>query len=107
MSVEGPQPAGPLFIGGSPRSGTSVLVDAAFAAGFKGFREGNLLGLLQPLRDRVDAYFRRFPKHSPKTLTAHVGPQEIYNCILQVFKQTIDALNPERPWVDNTCNTPT
>ncbi len=47
MSIDGPQPAAPLFIVGSPRSGTSVLVDAAFAAGFKGFREGNLLGLLQ------------------------------------------------------------
>jgi hypothetical protein len=106
MSIDG-QSAGPLFIVGSPRSGTSVLVDAAFAAGLKGFREGNLLGLLQPLRDQVDAHFRSFGTDNPKVLTAHVRPQALYGCILQALKQTIEALNPEHPWVDKTCNPPT
>jgi hypothetical protein len=107
MSIDGQNPTGPLFIVGSPRSGTSVLVDAAFAAGFKGFREGNLLGLLQPLRDQVDTYFRRFGTENPRVLTAHVRPETIYNPMLEIFRQTLETFNPERPWVDKTCNMPT
>jgi hypothetical protein len=106
MSIDEHQPAAPLFIVGSPRSGTSVLVDAVFAAGFKGFREGNLLGLLQPIRDKVDSHFRTFGRENPNVLAAQLRPQTIYSSILEVFKQTLDALNPAPPWVDKTCNTP-
>ena len=31
----------------------------------------------------------------------------IYHPIREVFKQTLETLNPERPWVDKTCNAPT
>ncbi len=107
MSIDRPQRASPLFIVGSPRSGTSVLVDAAFVAGFKGFREGNLLGLLRPIRDQVDSHFRIFGKENPRVLASHVRPQMIYGSILEVFRQTLEALNPEGPWVDKSCNSST
>ena len=43
-------PKFPVFVVGSPRSGTSILVDALFSAGYKGFREGSFL--LADHRDR-------------------------------------------------------
>lgn len=30
----------PVFVVGSPRSGTSILVDGLLSVGYKGFREG-------------------------------------------------------------------
>ena len=38
MATDNPSP---LFIVGSPRSGTSILVMALRAAGYRGFNEGN------------------------------------------------------------------
>jgi hypothetical protein len=101
------KPAWPLFIVGSPRSGTSVLIDAAYAAGYSGFREGNLLGLLHPLHETVDVYFKRFSTENPKVLMSQVRPGDFHDAILGIFKQTLDSLNPESPWVDKTCNWPT
>jgi hypothetical protein len=101
------KPAWPLFIVGSPRSGTSVLVDAAFAAGYSGFREGNFFGLLRPLRDTVDVYFRRFSTENPKVLVSQLSAETVFDGILGVFKQAVDSWNPQTPWVDKTCNAPT
>jgi len=106
MTVSRPEHPSPLFIVGSPRSGTSVLVDAAFAAGYQGFREGNLLSLLQPIRDQVSTHFQRFGTDNPRVLTAHLRPETLYRAIAEAVKQTVQSLNPERPWVDKTCNNP-
>jgi hypothetical protein len=102
--------ASPLFIVGSPRSGTSILVDAMFAAGFHGFREGNLLGLLKPLYDRVDDHFRRFRLPSPagdKTLVGNVDLNAIKCGIREVFKRVIEDKNQLSPWLDKTGNVET
>ncbi len=107
MSTNGESRPGPLFIVGSPRSGTSILVDAAFAAGLKGFREGNFFGLLRVLQDQTDMYFRRFSTDNPKVLMAHLGPEVVHRALQEFFRQTVDRLNPESPWVDKTCNSPT
>lgn len=106
MTVSRPEHPSPLFIVGSPRSGTSILVDAALAAGYQGFREGNLLSLLQPIRDQVFTHFQRFGTDNSKVLTAHLRPETLYSAIAEVFKQTVESLNPDRPWVDKTCNNP-
>jgi hypothetical protein len=106
MKIDRSEPIGPLFIVGSPRSGTSVLVDAAFAAGFRGFREGNFLALLEPLRVLVERYFGIFGTDSPKVLISHLQAQTIYAGFLEMFRQKVEELNPDRPWVDKTCNPP-
>ena len=106
MTVSRPEHPSPLFIVGSPRSGTSVLVDAAFVAGYRGFREGNLLSLLKPIRDQVVTHFQRFGTDNPRVLTAHLQPETLFRAIGELFRQTVESLNPERPWVDKTCNNP-
>ena len=50
----------PIFIVGSPRSGTSILVQALLGAGYTGHHEGNLLSLLQGLERSIDQHFRIF-----------------------------------------------
>ena len=104
QSSDGQEQPSPLFIVGSPRCGTSVLVDAAFSAGFKGYREGNLLGLMQIIGYQVDTYFQRAGRQNPQVLAGHVSPEMIYHPIREIFKQTFETLNPRRPWVDKTCN---
>jgi hypothetical protein len=84
-----------------------VLIDAAYAAGYSGFREGNLLGLLRPLHETVDVYFKRFRTENPKVLMSQLRPEGFHDAILGIFKQTLDSFNPEAPWVDKTCNSPT
>jgi hypothetical protein len=106
MNAKRIEAASPLFIIGSPRSGTSVLVDAAFTAGYGGFRESNLLPLLVPIRDQVATHFKRFGTDNPRVLTAHLQPETLYRSIAELFKQTVEALNPQPPWVDKTCNSP-
>jgi hypothetical protein len=105
-SVEPAQPS-PLFIVGSPRSGTTVLVDAALACGFHGFREGNLLGLLQPLYDRIHDYFRRPETANAKTVVAHVRRDALKTTVRDAFKAELERLNEQHPWLDKTCNAET
>jgi hypothetical protein len=93
-----------LFIVGSPRSGTSILVDVVFAAGFKGFREGNLLGLLKPLYDRIDHHFRVFGTDNPMTLMGHVRQGTLRVETLGIFRRVLESYNPIHPWLDKTCN---
>jgi len=102
-----PLAASPLFIVGSPRSGTSILVDAAFAAGFNGFREGNLLGLLWPLYERIDDYFRRFDHGNDKTLISHARRDIIRMAVREIFRKELDELNVKKPWLDKTGNAET
>jgi hypothetical protein len=99
-------PSWPLFIVGSPRSGTSALVDAGFAAGFRGYREGNLLSLLKPLFDAVDQHFRSFGTENPAVLMAYVKKTAIVDSLLDIFKSTLESHNPGSPWLDKTCNSP-
>ena len=47
----------PVFIIGSPRSGTSILSAALHAAGYSGYDEGHLLSLIRVLSEVVDFFF--------------------------------------------------
>jgi hypothetical protein len=94
----------PLFIVGSPRSGTSLLVEVCLAAGFSGFREGNLLTLVKPLLDQVDHHFHVFGRANPKTLIGTTDVEDMRAAVLGIFKRLLDERNPVSPWFDKTCN---
>jgi len=94
----------PVFIVGSPRSGTSILVDALLAAGYSGFREGNLLGLVKPLFDCVDRYFKIHHRTDTRTLIGQLKPADFKDPIRRLFKDVLMRHNPTDPWFDKTGN---
>ncbi len=97
-------PASPVFVVGSPRSGTSALASALMAAGYDGFAEGNLLGLSQMIEQRVDWYYTGNDAKNPRTLIGNVPVDELKAELFEVFRKTLDRLNPVDPWFDKTGN---
>jgi hypothetical protein len=96
--------ASPVFIVGSPRSGTSILTRALATAGYHGFQEGNLLGLGQVIDRDVDWFFDANNTTSHATLLANVNRTALKADLFLALKQTIDNLNPVSPWFDKTGN---
>ena len=96
----------PVFIVGSPRSGTSALVDALFAGGYHGFREGNLLGLLGNINDTIGHYFASVDTGSPSTLITQFTANDFRDSIRDLVCGLVAKNNPQNPWLDKTGNVP-
>jgi Sulfotransferase family len=94
----------PVFIVGSPRSGTSILINGLMAAGYKGFREGNFLTLLRMFQISAQRHRTIFGTNVDKVLAGRIDWPAFINDISLVFKRHVDALNPVSPWVDKTGN---
>jgi len=94
----------PVFIVGSPRSGTSVLVAALSKVGYQGFREGNFLPLMMIIEKAADRFFSIAGKKHPNTLAAHVDPASLKSKIEDIFKEVTDSLNTGPLWFDKTGN---
>jgi hypothetical protein len=102
--MQSPSPCSPLFIVGSPRSGTSILVDALFAAGYRGYREGNLLTLISPLVSLIDRHYAAFSIDNPKVLISQVPKEKLKSELFQALKRLVEKYQPEAPWLDKTGN---
>ncbi len=94
----------PLFIVGSPRSGTSILTDGMLAAGYRGFREGNFLPLLRVYKAAADRHYTEFGSGSGEVMAARIDWEAFKADIFSVFKRHVDRLNPETPWMDKSGN---
>ncbi len=94
----------PVFIVGSPRSGTSILVDVMLNAGYVGYREGNFLPLIANVNLAIDRHLKLFGNPGDPVLAAKVDRDRFKDNILQVFKKTVDDLNPVAPWFDKSGN---
>jgi hypothetical protein len=94
----------PLFIVGSPRSGTSILIDALRGAGYHGFSEGNFLTLLQPIQRLIDRHFEIFDASSPNVLVSQIDKSVLTAELHRVVCQAAEAQYGNRPWVDKTGN---
>lgn len=94
----------PIFIVGSPRSGTSILIDGLLAAGYNGFREGNFLPLIRGFDRAIDHHFRTFGTPSEKVLAGKIDRQRFSKQIYDVFKQHVEEWNPHAPWMDKSGN---
>lgn len=94
----------PVFIVGSPRSGTSILVDCMIAAGYKGFREGNFLSVWNAIERMVDRHFQVFADGNPQNLVSRVDPAALKTRLFAVLAEEVARLNPDAPWFDKTGN---
>lgn len=97
-------PAYPLFVVGSPRSGTSILVQALLTAGYTGYYEGNFLSLLHRLDIDVETHFKVFGATDSKVLTAHIDKDELKSRLSSVLRDTVETLYKGQPWLDKTGN---
>jgi hypothetical protein len=94
----------PVFIVGSPRSGTSILINGMIAAGYTGFREGNFLTLMRVFEAAADRHRAGFANGSDKVLATMINWDAFKGEIFETFKRHVDALNPSAPWMDKTGN---
>lgn len=94
----------PVFIVGSPRSGTSVLVDALFAAGYGGFREGNLLSVIVPLTSVIDVHYATYASEDREVMVSNLDRHALKAGLFRSLAQMAGELNPTGPWLDKTGN---
>jgi hypothetical protein len=94
----------PVFIVGSPRSGTSALVDVMRNSGYNGFLEGNFLSLLHGVNQLIEQHYVWYPTDNKRVLLANVDKDELKRKLFQTFRTVVDALNPQEPWFDKTGN---
>lgn len=96
------QAASPVFIVGSPRSGTSALIDTLFNGGYHGFREGHFLSLLRGFDELIERQFRNFANGNKQELMSNVDQAGFRSALLGVMRQTMEAQHQRTPWVDKT-----
>jgi hypothetical protein len=94
----------PIFIVGSPRSGTSILVQALLGAGYTGHHEGNLLSIIQGLGRNIDQHFRIFGSENPLVLTSHIKAPMLKDALFLRLRDMIDAHHTGQTWFDKTGN---
>jgi hypothetical protein len=94
----------PVFIVGSPRSGTSILINGLLAAGYKGFREGNFLTLLRVFENAINRHIEVFGQAGGQVMASRVDWPVFKRAMFEAFKSQVEALNPVSPWMDKTGN---
>ncbi len=92
----------PVFIVGSPRSGTSVLVKALETIGYRGYKEGNFLPLMRIVERAIDNHFATFGKPNPNVLTAQIDREQLKEGIEQLFRQLAERAHPYPLWFDKS-----
>jgi len=94
----------PVFIVGSPRSGTSILVTALRTVGYGGFNEGNFLPLINILGKAVDRHLGLAGKSRPNVLAAHVDPELLKTKIDEIIGNLVNSMNVGSMWFDKSGN---
>ena len=92
----------PVFVIGSPRSGTSILVDALLSCGYWGYREGMFLSLLYHFNQLIDRQFSIFCGEA--NLISAVDKDKLKTDLFNILKHTTEDLNKLAPWFDKTGN---
>jgi Sulfotransferase family len=92
----------PVFIVGSPRSGTSALVSVLNYIGYHGFLEGNFLNLLHHIDFSVDRYFEWAPETDPNVMMANIDKRDLKRRLFETFRTMVNDLNPKEPWFDKS-----
>jgi hypothetical protein len=92
----------PVFIVGSPRSGTSALVSVLDYIGYHGFLEGNFLNLLHHIEFSVDRYFEWAPETDPNVMLGNIDKRDLKRRLFETFRTMVNDLNPKEPWFDKS-----
>jgi hypothetical protein len=92
----------PVFIVGSPRSGTSALVKALTSVGYHGYNEGNFLPLMKIIERAVDNHFVHFGNPNPHRLAAQIDRAQLKDRIERIFKELADQAHPYPLWFDKS-----
>ena len=95
-------PRFPVFIVGSPRSGTSATVDAFIAAGYRGYREGNFLPVAYQMNLAIDRHYKSFDIGTNEILLGCIDKVELKQKVNEIVFDYVDTLNPEWPWFEKT-----
>ncbi len=95
-------PKNPVFIVGSPRSGTSALVKALVTVGYRGYNEGNFLPLMRIIERAIDNHFSIFGKPNPNRLAAQIDRAKLKDGIERIFKQLADDAHASTLWFDKS-----
>jgi len=99
------RPHAPLFIVGSPRSGTSALADVALAAGYSGFREGMFLSLITQVSAAVNMQFATYATPpSPEVLIGRLDRTAVNRALAETIAGFARSANKVEPWFDKTGN---
>ena len=94
----------PLFIVGSPRSGTSILVQALHGGGYFGYNEGNFLSIIRTIERDVDQHFQVYGTTNPRVLTAHLDKEALKGALYRVIGDAVSSLHQGKVWLDKTGN---
>lgn len=97
-------PKSPVFIVGSPRSGTSILVSALRNVGYQGYAEGNFLPLITLIGKVVDRHIAVFGKANPNVLAGQIDAKLLKARIEEVIKEFTETLNTGPLWFDKSGN---
>jgi hypothetical protein len=93
----------PVFILGSPRSGTSALADVLWHIGYHGFGEGHFLSLIHYWEAIVDQHYVRFAE-PPRAgvMLGNIDKGELKRRMFATFRSVVDDLDQQEPWFDKT-----
>jgi hypothetical protein len=94
----------PVFIVGSPRSGTSALVNVLHYIGYHGFQEGHFLSLLLDTDAIVDVHYFWIPHTYPGVALANIDKRDLKRRLFETFRTMMNDLHPKGPWFDKTPN---
>jgi len=94
----------PVFIIGSPRSGTSILVRGLQGAGYFGYNEGNFLSLMTTIDRQVDRHFAIFGNDDTKVLTSVIDRSALKANLRRVLADAVAEKHEGKVWFDKTGN---
>lgn len=95
----------PVFILGSPRSGTTIIVTAIKSAtNAEGYFEGHFLPLITLLEREIIKYYKEREDliTNKQLMIAHTPKNQLEKKIFNIFSNTYDSLFENKIWFDKT-----
>ncbi len=96
----------PIFILGSPRSGTTIITQALIkGANIAGYQEGHLLPLIYYLNKEIDLYYEQknsSEKEKRNIMLDNISREKIKKRIINSFHNLVDSLHEGDMWLDKT-----